>query len=137
MKSVNRGQILSEVVVAIGLLAIVLVGMSELISRSTVVIRLNKQKDEAARVAEARLSYLKQERDRDANVFFTSIVHNLDGGMTDCGVNPWPIPTQYTFTCDESFTSVSSGVQVDVRASWTDKTTDDMSVTLSTIITQP
>jgi len=131
----NAGQMLAEVVIAIGLLALILVGMSELLSRSTANIRLNKQKDEAARAVEARLSYLRQERDKDSAYFFASVVHNLDSGtFTACTTPVWPFVAEYNFSCTERYSDVVSGVLVEVKASWTNKTTNDTSVTLSRIL---
>jgi hypothetical protein len=135
----QKGQMLAEVVIAIGLLALILVGMSELITRSTVSIRLNKEKDEASRAVEARLSYLRQERDRDPIAFFATQVHDLDSGnFADCtGSTIWPVSAQYTFACTERYSSTTAGVLVEVMASWTYKTTNDLNVTLATIISQP
>jgi type II secretory pathway pseudopilin PulG len=137
----DGGQMIAEVVIAIGIISVVLVSLSELMSRSTVSIRLNKQKDEAGRAVEARLACFRQERDRNAGNFFTNVVHNLEGGtFTSCSLcsgSTWPITTQYTFACTERFTSAASGVKAEVRASWTNKTTNDMNVTLVTIISEP
>ncbi len=136
MKNIKRrGQILAEVVIAIGLLALILVGMSELISRSTVSTRLSKQKDEGARLVEARLSYFRQERDRDAANFFNSLALETEG-FVDCVSDPW---VSTTFACAEKFTNLadSSGVLIEVRASWANRDANDTNVTLSTIISRP
>ena len=133
---IRSGQILAEVVVAIGVTAVVLVGISQLMSRSTVSIRQNKQKDEAIRVVDSKIQYYRRERDRNEDVFFKNIVHDLDsGGFRTC-LTPWPITTQYTFDCTERFSSVTEGVLVEVRASWTDKTANDRNLTLSAIISR-
>ncbi|KKT36345.1 MAG: hypothetical protein UW35_C0002G0020 [Candidatus Collierbacteria bacterium GW2011_GWF2_44_15] len=131
-----RGQLLAEVVIAIGLLALILVGMSELITRSSATTRINKEKDEAGRVVEARLSYFRQQRSRDPVGLYNSIDDLFGSGFVDCGGSPWPIIAQYNFSCTQSFSLLSPGVvQIDVKASWTNKTTNDLSVTLSNIIT--
>ena len=133
----SSGQIIAEVVMAIGFMALVLVSVSTLMSRSTATIRLDKQKDEANRAIGARLAYFKQERDRDATYFFDTIVHDLDGGsFSSCSVGLWEITTQYSFSCSERFTTVTSGVLAEVKASWTNKSTNDMSLVLSTIISE-
>jgi len=134
----DSGIIIAEVVIAVGILAVVLVGLSDVITRTTQATRLTNQTNEAARAIEARLAYFKLERDRDAKNFFDNIVHNLDGGIfTDCGGNPWQIATKYTLVCTERFTSLSpSGVKAEVKAAWTNKTTNDTSITLSSIITE-
>ena len=129
MKKTNYGgQIIAEVVIAIGLLGLILVGLSDLITKSTVSVRLNKQKDEAARAVDARLSYLKQERDRDTNNFFTVIVN-----QSTC---TWPIAVSFTLTCAQSFTVDANGALVSVTGTWTNKTANDTSVSLSTYITK-
>lgn len=119
----QRGQIIAEVIVAIGILGIILVGISDLVTKTTSSIRLNKQHDEAVRAVNSQLTYLRQERDADVNSFFTTEVNN-----TNCS---WPITVSFTLTCGQSFSTDANGTTVTVTGTWTNKAANDNSVSLT------
>ena len=64
------GQMLIEVVIAIGIIALVLVGVSDLMTRSLRVVTFQKQRDEANAYLQKMQNDLKAQRDADPEGFF-------------------------------------------------------------------
>jgi type II secretory pathway pseudopilin PulG len=141
MKNKFKGQILAEVVIAIGIIVVVLVGTSSLMTRNTRTISTNNSKDEAARLTEAQINNYRQLRDRDATTFFAlngitkGVFANCIGGWSQ----PTPTPVLVPITCEvkfEDLNPVGSGVKVTVRGSWSENNAVNNSVSLSANIMQ-
>ena len=139
MISVHKGQILAEVVVAIGIIMLVLIGMSSLMSKTTKAIRQNTTKDEAAALVESQIRYYKDQRDRDVNGFFANLPLQRDTPL-DCNASgAWSVPTptpviipiKCAVTYSDNVGTVGSGIGITVTASWTEESTGDRSVSLS------
>jgi len=74
MKSIlknYKGQSLIEIVVAVGIISVVLVGVSDLISRSLSLASFQAGKNEATNIAQSQLNHFRQEKDLAPSIFFT------------------------------------------------------------------
>jgi len=67
------GQMLIEIVVAVGIIGLVLVGVSDLMTRSIRVVSFQKQKDEALAVIKKKLLEYRASRDLDPEGFYNSM----------------------------------------------------------------
>lgn len=121
----NRGQLIAEVIIAVGVISLVLVSVSSLMSQTTKTYRLQKEKDEAVRLIETKLRYYRGQRDANTASFFSSIV------LGDSSCMPWGVTTTGSFTCSVNFSNVSNGVKIVVTATWP----TNNSTSLSTILT--
>lgn len=145
-----NGQILAEVLIAVGIIVVVLIGMSSLMSKTTKTVRQDTTRGQAANLVTAQLRYYKGQRDLDPDAFFGSMpppIGSGGGGMKvfePCGGanDGWsveiPSPTPITeITCEVMFddTNLSgNGITITVRASWTETTLNDNNVSLSTTL---
>jgi len=115
-KYMNRkypGQMLVEVVVAVGIIALVLVGVSDLISRSLSSVTFQKQRDIANKYAKDILDSYKKDRDLDPTTFFTNFI---PGENVDCNSE-----VGAGFTCLKTLTRVDAdNVRIRVTISWED-----------------
>ncbi len=127
----NSGQMLVEIVVAIGIVVLVLVGVSDLTTRTTKMYRLQKEKDEANRLIEARLNQYRDDRDRDVSGFFSTLPAR--GSFSSCS---WTYTPAGTYTCEVKYTDIAGqGVRIDVRASWSSTAGVSQTHSLSTVLT--
>lgn len=135
----DKGQILAEVVVAIGVIMMVLIGMSSLMSKSTKTIRQNDVKDEAVKLVEAQIRYYKDQRDRDINGFFANIAALPKDVYGPCAwFAPTPSPVINDIRCEVMYSNITggNGIGVRVKAVWTEEFADDRDVALSASIMQ-
>lgn len=131
----NSGQILAEVVVAIGIIVVVLVGMSSLMTKTTKTVRQNTNKDTAVALVEAELSCFKNSRDKDQTAFFNTPPPAVVPNCACSGTN-WssPVPTLPAVQpiCTVTTKPLVNGLNVTVTATWTEATPNDSSVSLTT-----
>lgn len=127
MTSNYKGQILAEVVVAIGIIAMILISASSLMSRSSKTIRGNSTKEEASALVLAQLRFMKEERDRDAETFFATTP-----GTYSCTWNqPTPSPVLVPINCSVNYSDITNGFKIIVTATWTEQDLNDSSVSMS------
>lgn len=69
----NKGQMLIEVIVAVGILALVLIGVSDLMTRSARLLSFQRDRDEAYTIARELLNQYREERDQDQEYFFNNV----------------------------------------------------------------
>jgi type II secretory pathway pseudopilin PulG len=116
-----KGQMLIEIVVAVGIIALVLVGVSDLMTRSSRVVSFQKQKDEAVAVAQRCLNYYRTERDRNPAEFYTKAEN---GSLVTC-------PSEsYTGTITPSTDVLIDSVHITATVGWADGP-NNFSVSLS------
>lgn len=126
----NRGQSLTEIVMALGVVGIALLAILALATTSNRNINFSKAEAMATRYTQEAIEALREERDRDWNVFITNIAASSSGY---CVVNigsPWTSPgncgdTQFitgtNFRRDVDFVRPNNyTVNVTVVTSWTD-----------------
>jgi|GEM_PF-2022654 len=111
-----RGQSLIEIVVAVGIIAVVLVGVSDLISRSLSLASFQAGKNAATNIAQNQLNYYRQARDLEPTLFFQS--PNPQAGYSTCVDNPDPVKYVCTITYDS--TGISNGTKMTVKVIWKD-----------------
>jgi type II secretory pathway pseudopilin PulG len=117
----QKGQMLIEIVVAVGIIALVLVGVSDLMTRSSRVVTFQKQKDEAVTVAQRCLNYYRTERDSNPVEFYTKAEN---GSLGAC-------PSEsYTGTITPGTDVLPDSVRVTATVGWTDGP-NNFSVSLS------
>ena len=66
-----KGQSLIEIVVAVGIIAVVLVGVSDLITRSLGLASFQASKNDATNIAQDQLNYFRQLKDQEPIRFFS------------------------------------------------------------------
>lgn len=71
------GQSLIEIVVAVGIIAVVLVGVSDLITRALSLASFQAGKNEAVNIAQNQLNYYRQKKDENPDLFFDSGLVNF------------------------------------------------------------
>lgn len=71
LKIFSKGQSLIEIVVAVGIIAVVLVGVSDLITRSLGLANFQASKNEATNIAQDQLNYFRQLKDQEPVRFFS------------------------------------------------------------------
>ncbi len=106
----NRGQMLIEVVVALGIIGLVLVGVSDLMTRSTRVISFQKQKDEALNISQKILTQYRVQRDSDSLGFYNTVASTV---MDPC-VSGKP------YVCNVTIVKSATEVLVSVKVDWSD-----------------
>lgn len=76
------GQSLIEIVIALGIIVVVLVGVSDLISRSLSLASYQATKNQATNIAQDQLSYFKHEKELAPTDFF--LRQDVQSGNGDC-----------------------------------------------------
>jgi type II secretory pathway pseudopilin PulG len=104
------GQMLIEVVVAIGIIALVLVGVSELMTRSLKVISFQKQKDVAESLLKKIQNDYRTQRDIDPNGFYESVANVV--------LDPCVVDSLYK--CQIFVDKSGDLVTITARAEWID-----------------
>ena len=112
----NSGQSLIEIVVAVGIIAVVLVGVSDLISRSLSLSSFQATKSVAINIAHNQLNHYRLMRDMEPTQFFTD--PNPQAGYDDCVDNP--NPTKYDCTISYTYPESPDVVKMTVNVRWTD-----------------
>ena len=106
----NKGQTLIEIVVAIGIIGLVLVGVSDLMTRSVSSVAFQKQKKEALTIITKKLNDYKVARDTNPDNFYTTVVDSI---VDPCVVNK---PYKCLITVDKTV----DAVKISITAQWQD-----------------
>lgn len=106
----NSGQMLIEIVVAVGIIGLVLVGVADLMTRSVRVVSFQKQKDEAIAVIKKKLIAYQAERDSDPEGFYATI----DNAIMD------PCETDSVYRCVLIVDKKTTSVVINISAEWED-----------------
>jgi type II secretory pathway pseudopilin PulG len=108
--SINLGQMLIEVVVAVGIIALVFVGVSDLMTRSLRVVTFQRQRDEASTILQKIQNDYKAQRDTDPDSFYNTV----DNNVTDPCVSGKP------YKCTVIVEKFPNSITITVKAEWTD-----------------
>lgn len=123
------GQSLIEIVVAVGIIAVVLVGTSDLISRSLSLASFQSSKNEATNIAQNQLNYYRQQRDLHPTDFFDHPEnYSLCVGSFDT--------SKYTCSIAYDTVGVDSGANMTVTIVWHDGD-KEISTKLSQLLAKP
>lgn len=100
----QTGQSLIEIVVAVGIIAVVLVGVSDLITRSLSLASFQAGKNEAVNIAQSQLNNYRQKKDENPDLFFDSGLGNPASGFSSCttGSSKYVCAISYTNTNPEN-----------------------------------
>jgi len=110
------GQSLIEIVVAVGIIAVVLVGVSDLITRSLGLSSFQKSKNMAVSIAQNQLTYYRQQRDQNPTDFF--IDPNTNYSSCD-----WYVFDKVNYACTITYSAIgdpTTGVSMKVTIVWKD-----------------
>lgn len=110
LKDKHRGQMMIEVVVALGIITLVLVGVSDLMTRSLRVVSYQKQKDEANSIIQKTLNDYKLQRDSDPVNFYDTVA-----GAT---IDPCVIGKPYK--CIVTVGKTEEDIAIKVTVEWND-----------------
>jgi type II secretory pathway pseudopilin PulG len=106
----NGGQMLIEIVVAIGIIGLVLVGVSDLMTKSVRTTSFQKQKAEALTIIKERLGDYKTARDTNPESFYSS----AENALID------PCVIDKPFRCLITMEKYPDSVKVSIKAEWLD-----------------
>ncbi len=99
---------LIEIVIAVGVLALVLVGVSDLMTRSARVTTFQRKRDEAYSVARSVINEYRLQKDSDPD--------NFESNVT--GLNKEICVEGKEFSCNATIFNVNGLVKVVVQVSW-------------------
>lgn len=99
---------LIEIVIAIGILALVLVGVSDLMTRSARVTTFQRKRDEAYSVARSVVNEYKLQRDNDPNSFELNVT----------GINKEVCVEAKEFSCVAVVNNSGGLIEIVVTVSW-------------------
>lgn len=106
----SKGQMLIEVVVSIGILALVLIGVSDLMTRSQRQSEFQTKKDDAMEVAKSLLNDYRSQKEMDPVTFLDNVA----------GINRAVCIEGKDFSCVVEVTKGSSSVDLNITVSWVD-----------------
>jgi type II secretory pathway pseudopilin PulG len=126
---VMKGQMLIEIILSTMVIALVLVGVLDLVTRSSSSVQQQKSRQIASRLVEQKLTEYRLLRSEDKNNFRDNVVNPKDVYRACSWDN-------VDYKCEVLFADLTDGggVLVTVRAVWSDKEVDDRNVSLSTVI---
>lgn len=131
LHKINFGQSLIEVVVAVGIITVVLVGVSDLITRSLGLSGFQTRRNIAMNIAQNQLTYYRQQRDQKPTDFF--INPNPQANYSACD---WYV-FDTAYVCTITYTAIgTTGVNMKVSIAWKD---GDKNITteLSQVLAKP
>lgn len=126
-RNTHKGQSLIEILVATGIIAVVLVGVSDLITRSMNLSSFQANKNAAVNIAQNQLNFYRQARDQQPMDFFQDPV----GRYSTCVGTIDPM-----YSCQIIYTVEGSGLKMQVNVSWTDGD-KNVVTTLSQFLAKP
>jgi len=122
----NKAQMLIEVVIAVGVLALVLIGVSDLMTRSQRLTGFQAKRDEALSVGRSLLNEYRIQKENDPDGFESQVV----------GVNREQCVAGKDYSCRVEVTKKVGAVDFYVTVSWPDGN-NTLSVNLNQTFTTP
>lgn len=104
----NKGQMLIEIVVSVGVLALVLIGVSDLMTRTQRLSNFQTKKDEANAIANSILNDYKLQKESDLDSFVDNVV-GIDRSVCVEGKD---------YSCVATITDTADSVLILVKVSW-------------------
>lgn len=104
------GQMLIEIVVAVGIIALVLIGVSDLMTRSSRSVTFQKQKDEAVTISQRLLNNYRVQRDSNPLAFYDG----AGSSVLD------PCISGKLYVCVVTMEKTADSVLVAVKVEWED-----------------
>ena len=122
------GQSLIEIVVAVGIIAVVLVGVSDLITRSLGLTSFQSSKTVAVNIAQRQLTYYRQKRDEIPADFFVDTQANYGSCVGMDGLS--------NYDCSIIYSDITNGLNMTVTVKWRDGD-NEITTQLSQILAKP
>lgn len=104
----SRGQMLIEVVISVGVLALVLIGVSDLMTRTQRVSTFQAKREEANSIAKSILNDYRLQRDADPVNFATNVA----------GLNRQTCVEGKEYSCNAVAEVVGADVSILITVSW-------------------
>jgi len=131
MEDRNKGQSLIEIVVAVGIIALVLVGVSDLITRSLSLASFQTKKNQAINIAQNQLNRFRQYKDQEPILFFSNpYVYSV----CEAGYDTTKYTCRITYNNEVYDGGSLVGIDMKVSIDWNDgnnKITTELSQTLA------
>lgn len=102
------GQMLVEVVVAVGVLALVLIGVSDLMTRTQRVSTFQAKREEATEIAKSILNDYRLQRDNDPETFPATVT----------GINRQTCVEGKDYACVAVVENVNDDISINIIVSW-------------------
>lgn len=125
MRKICKGQSLFEIVVAVGIIALIMVVVVSLSTSSVKTSTFARNKTEANKLAQDAIEWLRSERDTNWNVFNTNTntsprcFDNLDWSSTSaCGASEFVVNTK--FLREGTFTKTAPRIDATVTIRWSE-----------------
>lgn len=106
----NKGQMLIEIIIAVGVLVLVLVGVSDLMTRSQRVSSYQGKRDEALSIAKEILNDYRLQKENDPQNFADTVI-GLSRDVCVVGKD---------YSCTVTVTKNATSVNLFVSVSWVD-----------------
>jgi len=140
MKSIHSplsGQSLIEIVVAVGIMAVVLVGVSDLISRSLGLASFQKNKNIAVNIAQNQINHYRLLKDQEPTSFFTTNVQALYGDCVgdDYDSSKFECTILYSIETND-IDGLPSSIRINVNIKWLDGE-KEINTKLSQLLAKP
>lgn len=110
-RPISAGQMLIEIVIAIGIIGLVLVGVADLMTRSVRVVTFQKQKQVGLEIIKKMLIDYKSARDADPEGFYASIKNAV--------IDPC-VATNPDYRCILTVDKSVDEVAMSIKAEWQD-----------------
>lgn len=108
----DLGQSLIEIVIAVGIIVVVLVGVSDLVTRSLGLSSFQKNMNMAVNIAQNQLTYYRQQRDLNPTDFFINPQTNFSTCVE---------VTDPKYECTITYSPIgTTGVSMNVKIEWMD-----------------
>lgn len=104
----RKGQMLIEVVISVGVLALVLIGVSDLMTRTQRVSSFQAKREEANSIAKSILNDYRIQRDLNPDEFTSSVT----------GLNRETCIDGKDFSCNAVTEVVNNDVNITIKVSW-------------------
>ncbi len=113
----NKGQSLIEIVVAVGIIALVLVGVSDLITRSLSLASYQTKKNQAINIAQDQLNHFRKFKDQEPLIFFEK---PSDYNVCEPGFDTTKYTCAITYSNEVYEGGVIVGIDMKVSVGWID-----------------
>lgn len=137
IRKVQKAQSLIEIVIAIGIIAVVLVGVSDLITRSLGLASFQSNKNTAINIAQDQINYYRLLKDQEPSNFFTANVQTQYGDCVGDSFNKTKFVCTITYYIESTDAfGQPNAIKMDVNIKWKDGDSE-INTKLSQILGKP
>ncbi len=140
MKNIHKtfsGQSLIEIVVAVGIIAVVLVGVSDLITRSLGLASFQANKNIAVNIAQNQINHYRLVKDQEPASFFTTNVQALYGDCVGENIDPSKFECTILYNIESNDAEgLPNLIRINVNIKWIDGD-NEINTRLSQLLAKP